>query len=793
MRTPAQRFHCFLDRRALRWLTVILLSMTVAFTPALAKDVELRQLTNDGRSYLEFGSGCAPAGDRVAHYREVTEASRELCVLDLKSGKTQKVSGVGYPFSAVWSPDGSKLAFLFANAAAASSEATLMVWDAATGKTSPTAQKSPVNYLFSDDGLNRPYWSPDNAHLAIRLWRGDEQYDYSSVFVIPVDGGARVELAPNNATNFFSETHLINVWSPDGSRIAFIGRDASGLSQVWTSDPKGLNLKALTKPIDGLWGLAWSYDGRQIAFTSSEGRLEDERERGYSDVWVMNADGSNQHPLTDGSARAIEHRTYWMIFNWTKDSRYVMAWFGKPDEKADERYNGFDFIDAHTGEIVNAYTNDIGTSDSFQSWNYWADSWDGKRFAQIGSRYTVRGLRGGEQTREDRRSILRVFSLTDRKMVDLITYRPEQDRIEVVSAPSWTPDDRHLVVTRRRIISAAENRYESDLYLVTLPWAKEAEKPAAPPTDGVQPEVPGEKVECAGMVELFVQHRRAAEAAELLPAAHGGTFTIDENRNALLVAEDAPNLEALRKCLTAVDRNVPHIMVDVLVTELSKEANKELGLDWEFARSRFGGMLPFGPESTPGYMLWQGVGQLDEKFIGTLSMLAQKGEATVRANPRVLATSGKEASITIRRTDFFLYTSGVDWEGRPVRSRSDISADTILKITPILLGDGRISVQVDATVDSFTFVGRDDLPDTTRRQAVTDVICSEGESIIIGGLTQQERATTLHKTPILGDLPLLGPLFRHTRDQSRESTLVMFITPRLSAPGVVHAETAPTQ
>ncbi|NIM07160.1 MAG: hypothetical protein GTN69_06835, partial [Armatimonadetes bacterium] len=324
----------------------------------------------------------------------------------------------------------------------------------------------------------------------------------------------------------------------------------------------------------------------------------------------------------------------------------------------------------------------------------WADSWDGKRIAFKGYKYTIRGPRGGEQHYENARAILKVFSIHDREMTDLLTYSVEDDRENLSYAPGWTSDGRHLVITKTRTISAAEGKYESDLFLVSVPGTEEVVTAPAdtPKTAEPTPAAPAAVAAAKDLVELSVLHRRAAEAAELLPAGHNGTFTIDENRNALLVAEDAPNLEALKKCLAAVDRNVPHIMVDVLVTELSKEANKELGLDWEFARSRFGGMLPFGPESTPGYMLWQGVGQLDEKFIGTLSMLAQKGEATVRANPRVLATSGKEASITIRRTDFFLYTSGVDWEGRPVRSRSDISADTILKITPILLGDGRISV-----------------------------------------------------------------------------------------------------
>ncbi len=90
-------------------------------------------------------------------------------------------------------------------------------------------------------------------------------------------------------------------------------------------------------------------------------------------------------------------------------------------------------------------------------------------------------------------------------------------------------------------------------------------------------------------------------------------------------------------------------------------------------------------------------------------------------------------------------------------------------------------MEVDATVDSFIFGGTDELPDTTRRQAVTDVVCGDGESVVIGGLTQEEQTVKRQKTPFLGDLPVLGQLFRHTSRSTKQSTLVIFITPRVVA------------
>ena len=182
-------------------------------------------------------------------------------------------------------------------------------------------------------------------------------------------------------------------------------------------------------------------------------------------------------------------------------------------------------------------------------------------------------------------------------------------------------------------------------------------------------------------------------------------------------------------------------------------------------------------QDVPGQIFYQGVGHLDRTFLATLYLLAQEGKANVRAAPRLLARCGSAAAINIRRTNNFFYVSGTDYQGHPVSTRSDVSADIVMKITPQVLASNRIAMAVDATVDSFIFSGTNDLPNTTRRQAVTDVVCEDGATLVIGGLAQEEQNTTLLKTPLLGDLPFLGQLFRQTVRTTKHTTLVIFITP----------------
>ena len=104
-----------------------------------------------------------------------------------------------------------------------------------------------------------------------------------------------------------------------------------------------------------------------------------------------------------------------------------------------------------------------------------------------------------------------------------------------------------------------------------------------------------------------------------------------------------------------------------------------------------------------------------------------------------------------------------------------------LDITPRVTGEGFITVLVEPEVSRIVaFVGPDDdLPQTSTRRARTLVRVHDGEKIYLGGLLTDEDRETVKKIPLLGDIPLLGHLFRHLRDESIRQDLVIEITPRI--------------
>ncbi|MBA7649426.1 Secretin ExeD [subsurface metagenome] len=269
-------------------------------------------------------------------------------------------------------------------------------------------------------------------------------------------------------------------------------------------------------------------------------------------------------------------------------------------------------------------------------------------------------------------------------------------------------------------------------------------------------------------------------------------------------------LAEMRSDLQLIDSLPPHILVDLLAIELTDEANRNLGLDWTYAEGHIGLFQPTGsalqkyPFVTPGeglidlragtpsgalgglatlpgvgQMFFQGVGTLPREFFIRLNTFVQDGQAKIIANPRNVAMSGKESRIQIRKTLNFFFTEGFDVAGRPIVKKSDITADTEGRITPTLLADGRIHLVVDVSVGSFTFSPEGGLPERVDRKSTTEVVVEEGQTIVIGGLRQQEMTKITTKVPILGDIPVINMLFKKEKSESRYSVLTIFITPQV--------------
>jgi pilus assembly protein CpaC len=169
-----------------------------------------------------------------------------------------------------------------------------------------------------------------------------------------------------------------------------------------------------------------------------------------------------------------------------------------------------------------------------------------------------------------------------------------------------------------------------------------------------------------------------------------------------------------------------------------------------------------------------------------IDALAQEGLITVLAEPNLTTVSGQPASF-IAGGEFPIPISQSSGTQTPTITVEFKQYGVSLDFVPTVYDSNHISLKVRPEVSEITDVGAVSLngltiPALTVRRADTTIELGSGESFAIGGLLQNTSNTTLSKYPGLGDLPVLGPLFRSSNFQKSESELVIIVTPYIVHP-----------
>jgi len=265
------------------------------------------------------------------------------------------------------------------------------------------------------------------------------------------------------------------------------------------------------------------------------------------------------------------------------------------------------------------------------------------------------------------------------------------------------------------------------------------------------------------------------------------------------------------KVITRLRTATPlQVNLQVRIVEVNRELSKEIGVNlmtsdssggFKFSIGRGRGGFATVDDETGGVTIngkdasttLGGIGRLfGLDVIGALDLAEADGLVTTLANPNLTALSGETAS--------FLAGGEI-----PIPLAQTLGQITIeykqygvsLAFTPTVLSDGRISMRVRPEVSELSTVGAVTLndfevPGITTRRAETTVELGSGQSFMIGGLLSNASSNSVEKAPFLGDLPILGNLFRSKRWRRRESELVIVVTPYLVKPVSANQIALPT-
>jgi type II secretory pathway component GspD/PulD (secretin) len=227
-------------------------------------------------------------------------------------------------------------------------------------------------------------------------------------------------------------------------------------------------------------------------------------------------------------------------------------------------------------------------------------------------------------------------------------------------------------------------------------------------------------------------------------------------------------LERILADIAMLDRAPSRIMLEALVTEVASETLNQYDFSWIWRQ--------FGLSSTTDGSEFKYT-KATQSDVASLKLLVGQGKAEVRANPRIMTIEGKEALVEVAQENYFQVITGPPTF--PYATLQTIKTGISLKMTPTMSDKGEITVQLIPEVSDAVGSGPGGLPINTVRRASTTVRVKEGETIVIGGMTYSNTRRRSNKVPILGDIPLIGQLFRSHRDETRKTEVIIMITPRL--------------
>jgi len=247
---------------------------------------------------------------------------------------------------------------------------------------------------------------------------------------------------------------------------------------------------------------------------------------------------------------------------------------------------------------------------------------------------------------------------------------------------------------------------------------------------------------------------------------------IDRRLNAIVLTGTPEQIADYKRIIALIDVPEPSILIESEIVELTETGASSLGLDFS----------PGGaPLASASATLNSG-----SKATSTLALqvklnaLAEKGAAKILARPRILTLNGRTAAIlsgeAVPIVNTVLVPSGA---GTIIENQVQyINVGVSLQILPRVSQDGHVTAQVFSEVSSIIdYVGS--APRIAVRQGLTSGIVADGESLLVGGLLQQTEITSLSKIPGLGDIPLLGVLFKNSQNTSQTTNLYLVITPHI--------------
>jgi type IV pilus assembly protein PilQ len=270
-----------------------------------------------------------------------------------------------------------------------------------------------------------------------------------------------------------------------------------------------------------------------------------------------------------------------------------------------------------------------------------------------------------------------------------------------------------------------------------------------------------------------------------------GKIAADSRTSALVISDLDENIERAQKLIQAIDIPPPQVLIEGKVVEASDTFNRAVGVRWGASGQSFGsgrtrGNLNF--DINPGISksvlgVNFSIGTLDVlgNLSASLALYEDQNEIKVLSSPRIVALHNESATIN-QTTELPIVTTAAQSGGAAATTTVTFKPVKLaMSVTPQVTNDGAVIMTVDVNRDSLgaKAEGGTNAQAVNSRGAKTKVLVRNGQTAVIGGIYQNDSNMSEAKVPFLGDIPILGWLFKSRSNQNAKNELLIFLTPRI--------------
>jgi len=308
-----------------------------------------------------------------------------------------------------------------------------------------------------------------------------------------------------------------------------------------------------------------------------------------------------------------------------------------------------------------------------------------------------------------------------------------------------------------------------------------------------------EGMDRAAQLQTHSFELRYGKAADIKPEVEKaltpklGAVRLDKRTNTLVVTDLALQMQEIRRVISAFDRKTREVVIQARIMEVRLSDQLQIGVDWEalfksIVDVHVTQVFPLLPAPALSGKLILGTFASD-KFRAVLELLQSVGKTNILSTPQIAVVENEEAKILVGTREAYV-TSAVTQTASAATTAEQVTFVDVglqLKVLPTINEEGFVSMKIKPEVSSvsrfLTTAAGNNIPIIDTSSAETSVMVKDGTTLVIAGLMKDEKVNTEKKLPLLGEVPILGALFRSRDDRVAKTELIFFLTPTIISGG----------